>query len=93
MSFWAYMLKCGDGAYYTGHTDNLDQRIGQHQLGQIPGYTAQRLPVTLIWSQDFATREEALSAEFQIKRWSRAKKEALARRDWPFVSVAARKKF
>jgi predicted GIY-YIG superfamily endonuclease len=93
MSFWSYMLKCGDGSYYTGHTDNLEQRIGQHQTGLIPGYTSQRLPVLLVWSQDFATREEALSAELQVKRWSRTKKEALVRGEWGIVQNAARKKF
>jgi tRNA/rRNA methyltransferase len=89
MTFWAYILHCADGSYYTGHTDNLDHRISQHQSGEIGGYTEIRRPVRLFWSQDFGTRQEALAAERQIKGWSRAKKEALARSDWTALHEAA----
>jgi len=89
MTFWAYILRCADGSYYTGHTDDLERRFGQHQTGQIAGYTHTRRPVTLLWSQDFGTRHEALAAERQIKGWSRAKKEALARSDWTALHEAA----
>ncbi len=90
MSFWVYILKCNDGAYYTGHTDNLEKRIGEHQSGACGGYTSTRLPVELVFSQDFPTREEALTSEQQIKGWSRKKKEALMRGDWNEVSRLAR---
>ncbi|WP_084718146.1 TrmH family RNA methyltransferase [Sphingomonas sanxanigenens] len=82
MMFWAYILRCADRSYYTGHTDNLEQRIRQHQTGSIPGYTQDRRPVELVWSQEFPTRIEALDAEMRIKPWSRAKKEALIAGDW-----------
>ncbi len=85
MTFWAYMLRCRDGSYYVGHTDQLEHRIGQHESGEIPGYTATKRPVELVWSAEFATRIEALEAERQIKGWSRAKKEALIREDWPAI--------
>lgn len=93
MVFWVYMLDCADGSYYTGHTDNLEQRIGEHRTGSYPGYTSSRLPVKLVWSQECATRAEALSAELQIKRWSRRKKEAMIRGDWEAVSLLAKKQF
>jgi len=48
MSFFAYMLRCADGTYYTGHTDNLDQRVAQHQSGDIQGYTFDRRPIELM---------------------------------------------
>ena len=48
MSFYAYMLRCSDGSYYIGHTDALERRIAQHQHGELPGYTHNRRPVTLI---------------------------------------------
>ena len=89
MSFWVYMLACSDGSYYTGHTDNLEKRIGEHQLGEIKGYTSSRLPLKLAFSQDFPTREEALNSERQIKGWSRKKKEALIRGDWKEISRLA----
>ncbi|ABF52698.1 GIY-YIG nuclease family protein [Sphingopyxis alaskensis] len=90
MAFWTYILLCADGLYYTGHTDNLEFRIAQHQSGLIEGFTSSRLPVRLMWSQDFATRYEALDAEARIKKWSRAKKEALIRGDWEAVSHFAK---
>ena len=93
MSFWAYMLRCSDGTYYVGHSDELDVRVGGHQSGLIEGYTNTRLPVELVWSEEFATRGEALDAERQIKGWSRAKKEALIRRDWEGVQYLSRKVF
>jgi putative endonuclease len=90
MAFYAYILKCADGKYYTGHTDDLEKRIGQHQSGLIEGFTSSRLPVTLMWAQDFPTRYEALDAELRIKGWSQAKKEALIRGDWDGVAFFAR---
>jgi tRNA/rRNA methyltransferase len=89
MTFWAYVVRCADDSYYTGHTDNLERRIGQHNLGEISGYTQTRRPVTLMWCQDFGSRQEALAAEFQVKGWSRRKKEALAREDWADLHDAA----
>ncbi|MCC6925868.1 TrmJ/YjtD family RNA methyltransferase [Novosphingobium sp.] len=89
MPFYTYMLRCSDGTYYVGHTDDLENRIPQHQSGLIPGYTATRLPVELVWSDTFPSRYEALSAERQLKGWSRKKKEALIAGDWDRVSELA----
>jgi len=93
LTFWIYILRCSDDSYYTGHTDNLEKRIGEHQTGQCHGYTASRLPVELAWSQECTTRDEALSAEMHIKGWSRKKKEAMMRGDWSAVSQLAKKDF
>ena len=90
MSFWTYILRCADGSYYTGHTDNLEGRVASHQAGDIEGYIKTRRPVILRWSQDFPARIDALEAERQIKGWSRAKKEALIEGDWALVSLLAR---
>ncbi len=90
--FWVYILRCADNSYYTGHTDNLELRMGQHQTGLCDGYTATRRPVELVWSQECATRLEALAAELQIKGWSRKKKEAMMQGDWDEVSRLARSK-
>jgi len=90
MEFHTYILRCNDGSYYTGHTDNLEVRMCQHRSGQLGGYTAKRLPVELVWSESFATRDEAFAAERQIKGWSRAKKEALISGDWALLSKLAR---
>lgn len=94
MSFWVYILRCADGSYYTGHTDNLENRINQHSTGVIQScYTFKRRPIELVFSQEFLTCEEALSSEQQIKGWSRKKKEAMIRGDWAEVSRLARSSF
>ncbi|MEH6829141.1 GIY-YIG nuclease family protein [Parasphingorhabdus sp.] len=90
MAFWTYMLKCADGHYYVGHSDDLEARVAAHQSGAIGGYTRCRRPVVLVWSEYFSKREEAIAAERQIKGWSRAKKQALIVGDWGLISRLAR---
>ena len=63
MAFWVYMLECDDKSYYVGHTENLEGRVAQHQSGEIRGYTQNRRPVRLVFSENFPTRLEALEAE------------------------------
>jgi putative endonuclease len=92
VTFWAYVLHCNAGRFYAGHTDDLERRIVQHQSGEVPGFTRDYLPVTLVWSQEFPTRVEALVAERRIKGWSRAKKLALIRGDWDEISRLAKGK-
>ncbi len=92
MTFWIYILRCADGSYYTGHTDNLEHRLAQHVSGEVKGYTATRLPVELVFSQECASRIEALGAELRIKGWSRAKKEAMMRGAWKEVNRLSRGK-
>ena len=88
--FHCYMLRCADDSYYVGHTDDMDRRLAEHQSGLWGGYTFKRRPVALIWNDVFQTRDDAKMAEKQIKGWSRAKKEALARGDWDAVSELAK---
>jgi predicted GIY-YIG superfamily endonuclease len=82
---FVYILKCADGSYYTGSTIDLDMRIAQHRAGYFKGYTSSRLPVELVWQQDFSTEHEAFLCERQVKGWSRAKKEALIRGDFDAI--------
>ena len=79
--FYLYILRCGDDSLYTGHTDDLEPRMGQHGAGVLGGYTARRHPLTLVYTCEFATRLEALERERQSKGWTRAKKESLIRGD------------
>ncbi len=81
MAFWAYLLHCRGGVFYAGHTDDLDRRMAEHKSGLLPGFTQNMHPLELVWSQDFPTRHEALTAERRIKGWSRKKKLALIRND------------
>lgn len=93
MSFWVYILQCADNSYYTGHTDDLEKRITEHQEGRYGGYTCIRLPVKLVFSEEFTSRDEALACERQIKGWSRKKKEALIHGNWDEISYLARKRY
>ncbi len=83
MPFYVYILKCADDSYYTGSTSDIDRRLYEHQSGaSSSAYTFSRRPVELVWSAEANSRREALDFEFQVKGWSRAKKEALIRGDW-----------
>ncbi len=82
MSFWTYILRCADGQYHTGHTDDIDRRIAEHMSGAVQGYTHAKRPLEFMWADEFPSRAEALEAELKIKSWSRAKKEALIAGDW-----------
>ena len=87
---WLYILKCADGSYYTGTTrTTLEMRIAEHNSGRYDGYTAKRLPVTLVYSQWFDRITDAIAAERQVKGWSRAKKEALIRGDFESLKLLA----
>ena len=90
MQFWVYILRCSDGSYYTGHTDNLEARLAQHAAGEGADWTRRRRPLELAWCEAMPTRVEALEAERRIKPWSGAKKEALIAKDWEQLSRFAR---
>jgi predicted GIY-YIG superfamily endonuclease len=91
--FYVYILKCNDNSYYIGHTDNIEQRISEHSFNQFKCYTSSRLPVKVVFIQNFATRDEAFNAERKIKGWSRKKKEAFMQDNWQKLSLFAKKKF
>ncbi len=76
-SSWVYILKCSDGSYYTGCTSNIQKRLLEHQSGIFRCYTSTRLPIELIFSQEFTDIDDAIRAERRIKGWTRKKKDAL----------------
>jgi predicted GIY-YIG superfamily endonuclease len=90
MQFWVYMLRCADGSYYVGHTENLEGRLWQHQQGICCAWKRRRRPVELVWCDRSHERYEALAFERRIKGWSRAKKEALIQNDWKKISWLSR---
>lgn len=91
MTFWAYMLRCSDGTYYVGQTQDIDTRFWQHQSGAVRGYTYSRRPVELIWSESFHERAQAMEAERVLKGWSRVKKEAFLAGDTKRFKFFSRK--
>ena len=90
---YVYMLKCADGSYYIGSTRaSLEARLTQHMNASLGGYTSSRLPVELVWSENFPSIEDAIMAERRLKGWSRAKKEALIRGDYEDLKRLAKRK-
>jgi putative endonuclease len=77
MKGWMYILECADESYYTGSTYNLDLRLAQHQKGEGANHTKNRLPVKLVYYEEFSRIDLAFYREKQIQGWSRKKKEAL----------------
>jgi predicted GIY-YIG superfamily endonuclease len=92
MPFYVYILRCSDGTYYTGHTDDLDMRMAQHGDGRGCAYTAKRRPLQLLWATDCQTRTQAFDLEKQLQGWSRAKKEALMCGDFEALPGLSRSK-
>lgn len=72
---YAYMVRCADGTLYTGWTNCLEKRLKAHNEGKDGArYTRSKRPVTLVYCEGFATKEEAMSREYAIKQLSRAEK-------------------
>ena len=69
-----YVLKCADGSLYTGYTTDLAHRLKTHNAGKGAKYTRARLPVELLYSECFASKEEAMSAESYFKQKNRKQK-------------------
>ena len=77
MKGYMYILKCADGSFYTGATKELEHRIEQHQNGKGAKYARSRLPVKLVYFEEFENVEDAFRRERQVKRLDRKQKEEL----------------
>lgn len=78
-----YIIECADGSYYTGITNDLENRLYEHSSGYCKkAYTYSRRPVKLRYFDVFPDPIQAISFEKQVKGWSRKKKEALMKEDW-----------
>jgi putative endonuclease len=91
---YVYILKCFDNSYYTGVTSNLTQRLFQHETAFYPDcYTVNKRPVVLVYYSEFTDINFAIDIEKKIKKWSRAKKEALINEEHDKLPNLAKKKF
>ena len=93
MKGYMYILECVDGSYYIGSTNNLELRLNQHQNGEGSNHTKKRLPVKLIYYEEFQRIDFAFYREKQVQGWSRKKKDALINnntKELPFLSIAYR---
>jgi putative endonuclease len=87
---YVYILKCADGTYYTGITNNPERRLLQHNKGTNKNaYTYSRVPVEMKYSEQFTDFNLAIEWEKKIKKWSQAKKEALINSDWQKIKKEA----
>lgn len=77
MTCYVYILRCKDGTYYTGWTNDLEARLQAHRDGKGAKYTRGRSPLSLVYSEVLSTKEEALKREYEIKQLTRKKKEEL----------------
>lgn len=77
MSWFVYMLRCGDGTLYTGVTDDVPRRLAAHRSGKGAKYTRGRGPLELVYQEQVPDKSAALRREYQIKRLSRQEKEKL----------------
>lgn len=71
--WFCHMLRCRDGSFYVGITNDLEERTAEHNRGKDSAYTAKRLPVRLVWSEQHPSREAARRQEIEIKGWRRKK--------------------
>lgn len=75
--YYTYILKCFDNSYYVGSTDDITKRIEDHNSGRGADFTAKRMPCVLVWTKKLDNRKQAINKEFEIKKFSRFKKEKL----------------
>jgi putative endonuclease len=89
-TMYVYILKCVDGSYYTGVTNNLEKRYEEHKSGiDIYCYTFSRRPLELVFYEMFNNPNDAIAFEKKLKGWTRQKKEALVYSDWNKIKELA----
>lgn len=88
-----YILKCADDSYYVGSTRSLELRLSQHQSGSGSRYTSGRLPIELVYAEEYDRIIDAYTREKQVQNWSRAKREALIDGKPELLSALAKKRF
>lgn len=76
---YTYIVECSDKTFYTGWTNDLEKRIKAHNSGKGAKYTKTRRPVTLVYYEEFKSKEEAMRREWEIKQYRREKKEKLVK--------------
>ena len=81
--YYFYIVRCSDNSLYCGQTNDLERRIKEHNSGNSRSatYTKLRRPVTLAYSESFKTIQESMKREWQVKKWTKVKKETLIKGD------------
>ena len=90
---YCYILRCCDSTLYVGSKKNLEVRLKEHEEGEGANYTKRRLPVDLVYWEEFDRNDFAFDREHQIKKWSHQKKEALIQKEFDRLQELSKKKF
>jgi putative endonuclease len=90
---WMYILECSDGSYYVGSTKNLERRLVEHQEGLGAKYTSGRIPVKLVYCEEYDRIADAFYREKQVQGWTRRKREALINGNPELLPALAKKVF
>jgi len=90
---WMYILECCDDSYYVGSTKDLQLRLSQHQEGIGANYTSKRLPVKLVYCEEYDRIDDAFYREKQVQGWTRRKREALINGKPELLPTLAKKIF
>jgi putative endonuclease len=90
---WMYILECADGSYSVGSTKDLERRMTEHLSGLGSRYTSGRLPVKLVYGEEYDRISAAYSREKQVQNWSRAKREASINGNYEMLPSLAKKRF
>src|ERR1700722_1219727 len=84
--YYVYMLRCFDGTFYTGVTNDIHRRYEEHCNGHDRHcYTYTRRPLRLVYAEEFGYVNDAIAWEKRLKQWKHKKKRAFAERDWPLL--------
>ena len=88
--WYVYIVQCNDGSFYTGISTDLEQRIKDHNDGRASEYTKDRIPVALLYCEDFQSKSEARMREVEIKKYGVRNKVKLIKRGLGrrFISTA-----
>ena len=89
--YYVYIVRCKDGSYYTGVTNDIERRINEHNSDDSAiSYTSTRRPVELVFFEEFNDIMQAIELEKQIKGWSRKKKEAFISQNWDELKLLSK---
>lgn len=88
--YYVYIVRCSDGTYYTGQTQDIEARVACHNEGRGAAYTAIRRPVTLVYAEKHLTLKSATAREKQIKSWSGKKRHALVKSNLDLLHILAK---
>jgi putative endonuclease len=91
-AYFVYILTCSDGTLYVGSTSDVSRREHTHNEGHGAKYTAGRRPVRVVYSEGHESRSAAQKREAQLKRWTRARKQALITGDHQHLHGLAKRR-